>query len=215
MKITAISDQHGALPEIDPCDLLIIAGDILPVYGHEPHKQRNWFRNVYKPWLEGIEAEKIIGIAGNHDFIFESESWVPRAPDIPWEYLCDQGAEYEGLKIWGSPWIPMLKGWAFYKDDSERREAWKLIPDDIDILITHGPPYEIRDLSVMSNVHSGCPLLQSEILYRIEPRIHVFGHIHEGHGIERLEGVKTEFANVAILNEKYQRVHEPTTLVLT
>ena len=51
------------------------------------------------------------------------------------------------------------------------------IPRDTDVLITHTPPLYHLDLNM------GCPSLQSEI-WKVKPRVHVFGHVHSGHGRE-------------------------------
>ena len=62
------------------------------------------------------------------------------------------------------------------------------IPENTDILVTHGPPQGFHDevdeaYSGPQNV--GCPHLRRAI-ERIRPRLHVFGHIHEGHGVTRV-----------------------------
>ncbi len=51
------------------------------------------------------------------------------------------------------------------------------IPLDTDVLITHTPPRYHLDLNL------GCAGLLEEI-WLVKPRLHVFGHIHSGHGRE-------------------------------
>ncbi len=101
MKIVAISDLHGYLPEIPPCDLLLIAGDLCPTYDHHPDWQSRWLANHFGAWLERVPAKHIVGIAGNHDFVFEqTPHLVPR--DLRWTYLQDSGTEIAGLKLYGT-----------------------------------------------------------------------------------------------------------------
>ena len=69
MKICAISDTHGFLPEIEPCDLLLISGDIIPLYIQRNHiASSNWFYTEFTDWIGQLKCDKIIIIAGNHDF---------------------------------------------------------------------------------------------------------------------------------------------------
>jgi len=57
-------------------------------------------------------------------------------------YLEDSSVTIEGYKIHGSPWTPEFCGWAFMlENEKDMLKKWKMIPDDTDILITHGPPY--------------------------------------------------------------------------
>lgn len=72
MKVVATSDLHGFLPQIPPCDLLLIAGDVCPVWNHRLPFQRKWLRETFTPWLESLPARKIVGVWGNHDSIAES-----------------------------------------------------------------------------------------------------------------------------------------------
>src|SRR5262249_28634493 len=106
MRIVAMSDLHGYLPEHVPaCDLLLLAGDLGPVTDHSPLTHAQWLGREFRAWLERLPARKIVGIAGNHDLVFErAPHLVPR--DLPWTYLQDSGLEWEGLKIWGTPWQP-------------------------------------------------------------------------------------------------------------
>src|SRR5438105_13436782 len=100
MKIAALSDLHGQLPRnIPACDLLLLAGDLTPVTNHGLNFQRDWLDGEFRFWLKRLPARKIVGIAGNHDLIFEhSADLVPA--DLPWTYLQDSGITWEGLNIW-------------------------------------------------------------------------------------------------------------------
>ena len=208
MKIVAVSDLHGTLPEIPSCDLLLIGGDICPVRNHQVAFQGEWLDRVFRAWLSQLPARKIVGVAGNHDFVFEQRpDLVPS--DLPWTYLQDSGTEWEGLNIYGTPWQPWFYDWAFNLYEPDLIPKWDLIPAGTDILVLHGPPFSFGDGLPEKNDtvrHTGSPSL----LRRIEvvaPKLAIFGHIHEGRG-EWQHGA-TRLANVTILDERYQHVHPP------
>jgi hypothetical protein len=45
-----------------------------------------------------------------------------------------------GYKFYGSPYTPAFCEWAFQLNETDAIEKWKKIPEDTEILITHGPP---------------------------------------------------------------------------
>lgn len=207
MKIVAMSDLHGILPEVPECDLLLLGGDLCPLKNHQVEYQADWLNTTFRTWLEQVPARKIVGVAGNHDFVFErAGGLVP--DDLPWTYLQDSGTNWEGLRIWGSPWQPKLVGWAFGLEEEELAARWELIPEGTDIVVLHGPPYGFGDgIPEEEGVRRvGSPSLQQR-LERLQARLVIFGHIHEGRG-EWHQG-RTRLANVTILDESYQQVHAP------
>jgi Icc-related predicted phosphoesterase len=201
--IRALSDQHGNLPKVELCDLLLIAGDLCPIDNHDHHHQRNWLRGEFSDWLEGLEAKHIIGIAGNHDFVLEKQPGIGH--ELPWTYLCDSSAEVEGLRVFGMPWVPNLPNWAFHAPDDMLGKKVDAIPDNTDILVTHGPPYGVGD--TVWGSHVGSSSLASAISYRLDPTLHVFGHIHEGHGRWHMQ--EMTLANVALVDEFYDMTRVP------
>jgi len=125
-----------------------------------------------------------------------------------WTVLNDRSAVIDGLNIYGSPWTLEYKTWAFMKPPGEKmREVWSMIPENTDILITHGPPYGIMDTNE-DGVHCGCEELLKAV-QRIKPKLHVFGHIHESYGIEKQDG--TTFVNAAVY-EGYKKVKDPIVI---
>lgn len=209
MRIYCVSDLHGNLPEIPECDLLLIAGDIVPTTAHKPEASASWLRQEFRRWLEGLPAQDILGIAGNHDWIFQLRPDL--VPSLPWIYLQDSGIEIDGLKIWGTPWQPVFFDWAFNLPESELKLRWKMIPDDIDILITHGPPYGIGDFSTYGNMHAGSPSLLARI-GELQPKLSVFGHIHSGYGQYNIN--ETIAVNASLVNEKYEPVNPVRVITL-
>ncbi|MFN0203866.1 MAG: metallophosphoesterase, partial [Bacteroidia bacterium] len=148
-------------------------------------------------------------IAGNHDFFFEKYSVYDVQAEIPDNviYLNDSGCQIEGINIWGSPIQPWFFDWAFNRKRGEEiRKHWALIPENTDILITHGPPYGILDKVVRDNSPVGCRDLLKKV-QEIQPKYHIFGHIHEGRG-QFFDG-NTNFLNASVLDEKYRLVFEP------
>jgi hypothetical protein len=208
MKIVAMSDLHGYLPEVVPaCDLLLLAGDLAPVRNHALDYQASWLNGDFRHWLRRLPARKIVGIAGNHDLIFEhAPERVPR--DLSWTYLQDAGLEWEGLRIWGTPWQPWFFDWAFNGTPELLRAKWALVPEGTDILVVHGPPRGYGDgVPERGGVRlCGCPHLLERIR-EIGPRLVVFGHIHEGRG--QWQVGPSRLANVTLLDEAYRPVYPP------
>lgn len=214
MEITFISDSHGKhdlLTEgLKPGKTIIHSGDISS-RGYE------WEIRAFLEWFSSLPYQYKIFTAGNHDWLFQRYSSIAKEllsefPDII--YLEDSGITIEGINIWGSPQTPRFFDWAFNVDRDEIYKFWELIPEDTDILITHGPPYKIGDL-VNNRYHTdknvGCKALAKRVL-EVKPKIHVFGHIHCGYGIYTNE--HTTFINAAVLDEDYTYTQKPTIFKL-
>lgn len=208
MKCVAVSDIHLRDVITPPADLLIVGGDVAmrgtPV-------ELNWFAN----WLVKQPQKHKVWIAGNHELGIEKDSALAQkvAFDTKSIYLDDSFVEIDGVKIWGSPITPWFMDWAFNRArGAEIRAHWDLIPEHLDILITHGPPYGHFD--AVGQRHVGCEELLETIECRLKypPRFHVFGHIHEGYGrseLKRADGAVVELINASICNEYYEAVNSP------
>ncbi len=209
IKVVAMSDLHGILPpskSIPKCDLVLIAGDICGHHGCLD--QSIWLHREFKPWLENLPASKIIGVAGNHDFIWEKAPHL--VPSLPWVYLQDNYYTFKGWKIYGSPWQLRFFDWAFNLDEPDLERKWRQIPDDSDILVLHGPPQGFGDW-VPRDENVGSPSLIEKIR-KIKPKLVVYGHIHPGFGVYECAG--STLANVSILNDRYVWTNLPTEFLL-
>jgi Icc-related predicted phosphoesterase len=203
MRICAIADQHGHLPAIPRCDLLLIAGDICPLEDHSPLSQARWLNSEFRWWLEELTMP-VVAVWGNHDLIGEQEPEL--VPRLPWTLLQDSAVEIQGLKIYGSPWQPRFFDWAFNLDEPDLARKWAAIPNDTDILVLHGPPHGFGDQVAWGGRRAGSPSLRQRIL-EVKPRLAVFGHIHEGRGHWTQDGMT--LANVTLVNERYEPVYAP------
>ena len=184
MRVVCISDTHNQLHKLDipTGDLLIHAGDLT---------RRGSLMEVQEAdrALSRLPHRHKIIIAGNHDWAFVREPAAARASITSAIYLEDEAVVIEGLRLYGSPWQPWFFDWAFnYPRGVSLKPVWDLIPETTDLLITHGPPRGHGDRPARGEL-VGCPDLTMAI-QRIRPRIHVFGHIHEGYGITQ-EGPTT------------------------
>jgi Icc-related predicted phosphoesterase len=120
------------------------------------------------------------------------------------------------IKFYGSPWQPWFYDWAFNlpRLGTELQEKWNMIPEDTDVLITHGPPNGYGDLVNnwrQPNTHVGCECLINRI-GEINPLVNVFGHIHEGYGVEY--GKDTLFVNASICTAGYEPTNKPIIIDL-
>jgi len=178
VRIVAIGDTHtfqadlGVLPE---GDVLLHAGDLL---------RSGKFAELptVAAWLRSQPHRHKIVIAGNHDWCFQREreqAVAELGPTIT--YLEDSEAVIDGVRFWGSPWQPYFFNWAFNLPRGEQlAQKWQLIPEGIDVLITHGPPAGIGD-HTFRETREGCADLLDAVR-RLRPAVHVFGHIHEDGG---------------------------------
>jgi Icc-related predicted phosphoesterase len=201
MKIVCISDTHGHHRSLDipDGDVLIHAGDLC-MQGEINHILD------FNEWIKTLPHKHKLVIAGNHDFLLE-ESPLEIAKDILCNttYLKDESVTIDGVKFYGSPWQPWFGGWAFnLKRGKEIKKMWDLIPDDVDILITHGPPHKILDRYNIE--YCGCEELR-KVVNKINPKYHIFGHIHSTYGIEKNKD--TTFINASSVNWKRKPVNKP------
>lgn len=213
MRVTVLSDLHGHIPEdLEPGDLLIVAGDLT---GSDQYIQ---YFNFFD-WLERQKFRKKILVSGNHDMMMELENYEG-PPDKEFEYLNESMTEFEGLKIWGSPlslWFSGInpRASAFTRSEEELEVFYEKIPDDIDILISHGPALGILDLTKRKRFVGSRALLNA--VDRIKPKLLVTAHIHEtyGHLLYKHQGPNTLCVNASLMNEEYEIVNEPYTLLIT
>ncbi len=202
MRICSLSDTHRQHQKIkiEKCDLFIFAGDAEINSLSALHD--------FKEWLLSIDAKEIIVIFGNHDTEAERlgrcflKSYF-KSNDII--YLENETVEIEGLKIWGSPFSKEFNAWAFMKESYYLKPIWESIPNDTDIVITHGPAFGICDNVYPSNENHGCKELR-KVIDKIQPKFHICGHLHESYG--QITN-KTKTINCSVLNEKYELVNNP------
>lgn len=207
-KIAVTSDIHYRYSfRVPQCDLLIVAGDIL---GNGSISQLVEFNEFLGRNRE--KFRKCILTPGNHDKIFETDPGLAKTILTNAQILIDEPYEFDGLKIWASPWTPTFLRWHFMKDrGASIRRMWNLIPDGLDILVTHGPPYGILDVTddrYGPPQSVGCEELRKKIdSMDNPPRYHLFGHIHHGYGEIKIGS--TTFMNASLCNEDYAPVNSP------
>lgn len=208
MRVCALSDTHLYRPEIPDGDVLIHGGDLCASGSFsEFMSEIGWLGK--QPHLH-----KIL-IPGNHDRIIESQPKRCRdeCSQRGIQMLIDESIDIDGVSFFGCPHTPEFMNWAFMHAYEEARQHWSFLETaykDIDVWITHGPPYGIHDACPLPQ---GCPHLFKAVEYA-KPRVHATGHIHEGWG-GRLhkqwpDGKETLFANISVLNGYYQPVTTPT-----
>jgi Icc-related predicted phosphoesterase len=224
-RITVISDthtRHGLIPmeDLPGGDLILHAGDIM-----NSGYNRNDILD-FCTWFQSLKQyEDKIFIAGNHDRLFENEPYEVEGylKDYPLiDYLQDEQLTLYGdgpngdmpennIRIYGSPWQPEFYSWAFnlQRNSLELSGKWEAIPDNTDILITHGPAFGTLDtVTGRPWDNLGCELLAQRI-ERLKPKIHICGHIHSGYGYVFKNG--THFFNAAVLDEQYEYTQKPMT----
>lgn len=207
MIIDCISDLHGYYPDLEGGDLLIVAGDLTANDESDEYDR-------FSQWIQKQNYIKKVVIAGNHDsFIQICPEWTA-LPDLGFEYLCDSGTEFKGMKIWGSPWTLTPYCMTFTCDtEKELAAKWALIPPNTDILITHGPPYGLADKTIDGR-HVGSKSLQTQA-FNLNLKLWVTGHIHAAYGIETPGHLyKCTLLNASHVNEDCQPVNKPIRVIL-
>lgn len=206
MKIVCISDTHGQkVKNLPKADLLIHSGD--------------WSTsgtlkdtNEFLIWMSQIRMnyKKVVCVPGNHDRWIEANQDKAKEEfnKLDIELLIDASTIFEGQLIYGMPWSPEFGSWSFMTNDIERDAYCNAIPSDTNILITHAPPKGYLDkLAINSSEpgkHAGCEFIK-KAMETIKPSLHVFGHIHEGSGIEVHD--QTLLVNASCMDEYYRLVN--------
>lgn len=214
MRIIALSDTHNhhAQLAVPDGDVLVHAGDFTGIgTAAQVEDFANW-------WEAQPHRDKVL-VAGNHDFLFEQarpedEATLARMRDgiDRSVYLQDAGVEIGGVTFYGSPWQPWFHDWAFNLPRGVALdEKWQQIPEGIDVLVTHGPPHGVLD-TALDGRSCGCEELLRHVRERVRPRVHVFGHIHEGYGAVELDGAR--FFNAAVCDVRNRPVNPITVIDL-
>jgi len=214
MKLCLISDTHLTVPygmRLPDADVLVHAGDFC---------NRGTLEDAvaYMLWLKKYKKQfkKIIQIAGNHDFIAQKDSSWLRSEfkkhfGKKLVYLDHEEYVYEGVKFFGSPYQPWFHDWAFNVPRNELHKYWEAIPDDTDVLVTHGPPYKIMDRTYYDNLDVGCEALLKRIQELPNLKLNVFGHIHEFGGQQcEIDGVT--YVNASINTLQYFPSNKPVII---
>jgi len=192
VRLVVLSDTHlrhdFAVPD---GDVLIHCGDATTSGSAEQLKR-------FGSWVSSLPHRHKIVIAGNHDFALSRFPFLAKRYLRGTTYLCDSQTTLGGISFYGSPWQPEFNNWAFNLPRGPAlARKWEMIPSGTDVLITHGPPFGILDVS-LSGEHVGCEDLSRRIR-AVRPRVHVFGHIHECHGAEVIDG--TLYVNASICDD--------------
>lgn len=206
-SFTFISDTHG---KHDLVTKDLIGGDFLIHSGDVSNVGKSGEIYDFLNWFSALPYTHKIFIAGNHDFGFEiMDTIAPEYNALGVTYLMDSFVVIDGFKIYGSPWQPRFYNWAFNVDRGDAiAKKWELIPDDVDVLITHGPPFGILD-DTIQGLRVGCEELYKKVV-EVKPRVHVFGHIHYGYGTRILED--TTYINASCLDERYMYTNKPISI---
>ena len=221
MKICAFSDMHGQINfKVEPCDIVLIGGDIIPLkIQNYTVESEEWFKTVFIPWCNDLPCEKVVFIAGNHDF------FLMRHPDRMRLMLKDQDKivyldgeifEYKGKVIFGTPWCKPFGRWAFmesYEEQDKRYARYLEIIGKVDIVLSHDAPYGVSDIILQEDcwwadgTHIGNQSLK-KFLEAAKPTLNIHGHLHTtNHNVEKLGD--TDVYCVSILDENYEIAFEP------
>jgi len=247
MKIIGISDIHGLLMDVKSFpqgDVLCIAGDISPLKAQRNMPQMiSWLRKRFITWAEEVPVEKIILVAGNHDFIFETvteeNNWRFEAIQSlnilsdKIKYLEDSSFTYKGKVFYGSPWVVGPKGWAFYDETKKLKMIEYSMPDDVDVAIFHQPleyggngkvlqvpswmigsTLPTDDFKNDEHLHpSFGSVALDNIVEDKKPKLVLTGHVHSGNH-ELIPFGDSMIANVSILDEDYKQKYQPFEITL-
>lgn len=205
MRIYFYSDSHGQHNRINipkDIDVAVFCGDCS---NHpNPYQNENEIR-LFMEWYRRFPAKHKLMTWGNHDTsaalgLIDGA----RYPEIT--ILNHSGVTINGLNFFGSPWTPRFGEWAFMKNRNKMSVIWDSIPDDVDVLFSHGPPKGILDLALdiddrKTVVQVGCKSLYNRVR-QINPKIHAFGHIHQSKELRNYgvfkDGGDTTFINCAV-----------------
>lgn len=205
MKIIAISDTHGK-----HADLKLPEGDVLIHAGDFSKKGTLQEVANFAIWMGKQKFKRKILISGNHELGLDPNFstngnirpiLLNLFKENNIEYLENSRTMIGDLVVYGSPIVPKFHNWAWMRSrGAEINKYWHMIPDNVNILITHGPPLGILD--VFEGESCGCNMLLHRVKELKHLKAHIFGHIHSGYGQIEVDGIK--FNNAASCGMKYE-----------
>lgn len=203
VRLVLMGDTHELHRECDLPD-----GDILIHTGDFSMMSRSFAAiEDFDEWLGELPHRFKLVVPGNHEFALEDSARRGLISNA--RLLINESVEVMGLKIWGSPVTPLCGAAFGLISDRDRARLYNQIPEDTDIVVTHGPPYGVLDQAPSSGHHEGCHQLLAA-MQRVKPRLHVFGHVHGCFG--RMDTPETLFANVALLGSDGSLSNQPVVL---
>ncbi len=212
-KIWFISDTHNEHRQlkIPPgIDAVIHCGD------ESTQRKSQWNEleaRAFFEWYSDLAIPTKIFVPGNHST--SVENGIVRPEHYPAvKFLIHEAWEWNGITIFGSPYTPWFFAWAYNVARPDLDKLWSEIPTGIDILITHGPPKGImdvtRDWRSKVPIHIGSQSLTKQVIERIQPSIHAFGHLHDEDDINNFGLItqgNTRFINCACCYLSGKLVH--------
>lgn len=212
MRVVCTSDLHGTTPvDLPEGDVLVIAGDVCPVWDHDRAYQANWLKGHFREWLLDQPHSYKIVVGGNHDFVLQS---TPKGVVQGWFdgafYLQDDAVNIMGTLFYGTPWSTKFGKWAFMEEDDDLEIIYSVIPEETDVLISHGPPGGACDYTLTGHVTGSWSL--RDRIQEVKPELVVCGHIHEAYGVEYIDSIPVW--NVAFMNVDYKPTNEPMVIDL-
>jgi Icc-related predicted phosphoesterase len=203
MKIWHISDTHSnhdllAIPE--NIDAVIHSGDASN--WKDPYRNEPELR-AFIDWFAALPIPIKVFVPGNHDTSLE-KGLITRdmIESLGIRLLLTEEQEIGGFRFWGSPFVPRYGDWSFMKDRGTINRVWETIPDGIDVIVTHGPPYGVLDATIRRDHQYD--LCGDSALFkavsRVHPKLMCFGHIHScgdirNSGTRTVHGKRTIFSN--------------------
>lgn len=221
MKIVAISDLHGYLPELPESDVIVLAGDFSPLTIQTDHiATLLWCKSDFIPWTLNLRCKRFIFIAGNHDFTCVPHSWKssfyslvkssgPEAVEKV-VYLENTSYTFESKVFFGCPYSD-IPNWAFSTKAAES-EGYSKIKSNLDVLLVHqAPDYEKLGTSnigtSLERNFGSCDLFK--VIQSTKPKVVVCGHIHSGNHNEVQDEFGTRYFNASVKNEQYKVEYLP------
>ncbi len=209
MKIWHISDthmNHGQLVIPDGIDMVIHSGDASN--WKDPFRNESELR-AFIDWFATLPIPHKVFVPGNHDTSLEKGLITRELIESRGIHLLlSEEKEINGLRVWGSPFTPRYGDWSYMKDRGTINRLWDLIPDGIDVLVTHGPPYSILDATIRrDHEHDLCgDSALFKAVSRVSPRLMCFGHIHSykeirNAGTRTVHGMRTIFSNASCVDD--------------
>ena len=235
ITICATSDFHGILPVTPPSNLLLIAGDIIPLIAQDNYERSlEWLDTTFRNWAIEQETQQIVLVAGNHDIVFQerpdevrkifesfndSGDWFHylenEVIDLNFSFLDDDDnvVGEETIKIFGTPYCKVYGDWAFMLPDDELQKKFAECPNEVDIILSHDAPYGVTDVCLERipwagiGEHLGSRPLR-DMINRVNFKYMVHGHLHSSrHSFEHFKSGKV--VNVSLLGENYKPAYPP------